>query len=96
MKPTLDEEIRDLARNVVKRLTLKVASNGEIDLVSERIRAGIEAWKRQEPSDEMLGAAHSSVLWDDYMTDAQVQEFVIAIYRAMMSAALRTSETTGE
>lgn len=92
---TLDEEIRDLARNAVERLTLKVASNGEIDLVAERIRAGIEAWKRQEPDRQEIAdlifdiikhgdEAHQGWL---RLKSIRVAEAILA-----MSASLRTSE----
>lgn len=82
---TLDEEIREIAEDAATNLG--AFSDLEIRIVESAIYAGIEAWKRQEPTEEMIEATIllgvSSV-------------HIGTIYRAMMSASLRTSETTGE
>lgn len=98
MKPTLDEEIRRIAEECRERLRGGMPWDLDRLKIEAAIRAGIEAWKRQEPSLVMLQAAlewnraekpHNVVIGREYQVAQQM-------WKAMMLVSLRTSETTGE
>lgn len=92
MKPTLDEEISEIAEIAVPQNVHGPVGREKAyerkDIVGwakSAIYAGIEAWKRREPTQAMKRAFQD----DKQLTFRDG-------YRAMMSASLRTSETTGE
>lgn len=105
MNQTLDEEIRRIATDSCTTLFANAYGATE-DQVESAIRAGIEAWKRQEPTEEMLEAAKPAFAQiNEWCAEMQLVRGRVPnwspdnpplkqAYRAMMSASLPPPATT--
>jgi hypothetical protein len=89
MKPTLDEEITEIAQKAQIHVYDTDRKKQMVKEIKSAIYAGIEAWRRQEPPNEVLALMSGYPLEE---IGPHVREQLLGRYVAMMSALLRTSE----